>query len=118
MLKKMLIKFLCMCMIVSSIVVFGSSNKVLADQDVLAITVGSEFIIENGGSSNLRAFPFVYGEVNGNILTGFSQVEDAYVTNPVNGMRISGEPLHKGILPKKRVSVSHGNQAPLELGNI
>lgn len=116
MLKKALAKLLCLCMVASSIAVFGLNSIAFAAADSLAITVGSEFIIENGGSSNMRAFPYIYGEVNGNTIVGFSQHSDGYATHPVDGIRVSSDdgatwPVYRQItdFPQTLVKLSDGD---------
>jgi len=55
--------------------------------DTLRITVGPEFLIDDGGGQT-RQFPFLE-YLDGTLFATFSQHHDSYVDHPVDGMRIS-----------------------------
>jgi len=64
-----------------------AGQQMLFATDKLRITVGPEFLVDDGGGKT-RQFPFLE-YLDGILFATFSQHHDSYVDHPVDGMRIS-----------------------------
>lgn len=87
---KVLIMWFGMFLLLAFIVVLVSMNVSLKAAKNLSISVGSEFVIEDGGK-NIKDFPSLCFAENETVFLTLSENVDKVISHPVAGMKISAD---------------------------